>query len=77
MPGTFVLSGYVDLDAYDNRTPSWEPDAEYRDLDAATAAAREWVVNQSSSAQVEVVEVERGMGRVKRVVDHHGIEEIE
>jgi hypothetical protein len=48
MAGTFVLIGYLDQDAYDTRTSSWEPETEYADVDAATAAAQEWIVNQSS-----------------------------
>lgn len=76
MSGTFVLSGYIDAETYERREPSWEPDDEYVEVDTATVAARAWLSHQSSAAQVEVIELEGRVGRVKRVVDPRGIEEI-
>ncbi len=72
----FVLSGYDTASAYEQREPSWEPDDEFPDIDSATAAAISWRAGQPTAAQVEVVEVVRSEGRVRRVVDETGIEEI-
>ena len=72
----FVLSGYETVSSYEAREPTWEPDDEFADIDAATAAARTWLAEKAHAAQVEVIEVVSSSGRVRRVVTATGVEAI-
>ena len=72
----FVLSGFESMSSYDDRKPTWEPDDEFEDIEAACSIARTWLGGQSQAAQVEVIEVVGNSGRVRRIVTVAGVEEV-
>ncbi len=77
MIGTFVLCGFAGVEAYERRTPSWEPDTRFHEprcRDSSGDVAR--LVTQSSAAQVEVIELVGNDGHVRRLVDQGGTEQI-
>lgn len=73
--GVLTLTGFATVDSYERRSPDWEPDDLFESVDAATAAAHEWIEAAGDDAQVEVIEM-NGVARVVRVVMASGHEDV-
>lgn len=71
----YVLGGYEDETNLDNRTPDWEPDDSYEDVDAASVAAMSWLEGYPKGF-VSVIELRGSNGAVVLDVSHRGSEKI-
>jgi hypothetical protein len=72
---SFVLSGFTSEDNYTDRIVAFEDDQVFAGIESATLAARSWLLTNFEGI-VEIVEIERNKGHVRRVVTASGIEEI-
>jgi hypothetical protein len=72
----YALRGYDTNGDYDARTPCWEPNQQFADLDSATRTAQAWVLTRSSEALVEVIAIRGREGRVRRLVGRSAVEEM-